>query len=56
MGAERCGATGAEVAESLELAIRQGVAPALEKLLFVLTRKTSATVGRGSLTAVECFL
>jgi len=38
MGAERCGVTGAEVPESLPLAIRQGVAPALEKLRFVLTK------------------
>jgi hypothetical protein len=37
-GAERGGATGAEVPESLPLAIRQGVAPALEKLRFVLTK------------------
>jgi hypothetical protein len=38
MSAEPCGATGAEVAESLPLAIRQSVAPALEKLLLVLTK------------------
>jgi len=38
MGAERCGVTRAEVPESLPLAIRQGVAPALEKLRFVLTK------------------
>jgi hypothetical protein len=38
MGAERRRATRAEIPESLPLAIRQGVAPALEKLRFVLTK------------------
>lgn len=38
MGAELCGATGAEVMECLPLAIRQGVVPAWEKRLFVLTK------------------